>query len=423
METKICIKCGRELSINNYQYKSCGKKKKWYYSGVCKECEYKRQKEYLERKRRIEFSDDLEILVQRKYKEINPLTVLDTAAANVEKLADDEVFIATQDCNNVWVSNYGRCVSKNSKGYILLKGSYDNYGQLRYSVRKDVIENGVSTSKRYNLYVAKAVIQAFIVNPDCQNNVYIWHKGGDKNDNYYKHLYPLNQDQYRIVRSHFKKTGDDSEEFILKVMNDMRFKADDWSKKAMNPTVCGVGYWGTSKIDSELQSYKRWENMLTRCYSDKFHKKQPQYRECTVCEEWFNYYNFKKWHDEHFYQIDNEQMELDKDILFKGNKVYSPETCSIVPHSINTLFLNGKEHRGKYPLGVYFDKSKNKFRTALNIKGKSLKLGEWNNPEDAFAEYKKRKEENIVEVANEYKGKIPNKVYDAMVNWKIEITD
>ena len=423
METKICIKCGRELSINNYQYKSCGKKKKWYYSGVCKECEYKRQKEYLERKRRIEFSDDLEILVQRQYKEINPLIVLDTAAANIEKIADDEVFIVVQDSNNIWISNYGRGVSKNSKGYTLMKGNYDNYGNLRYSAKKDLVVDGVCTSKNMNLYVAKTVIQAFIVNPDCQNNVYIWHKGGDKNDNYYKHLYPLNQEQYRIVKNHFKKTGDDSEEFILKVMNDIRFKADDWSKTAMNPTVRSIGYWGTSKIDSKLQSYKIWENMLTRCYSDKFHKKQSQYRDCKVSEEWLNYSNFKKWYDEHFYQIENEQMDLDKDILFKGNKVYSPETCAIVPHRINTLFLNSKEHRGKFPIGVCLDKSTNQFRASISVNKKRVKLHRWDTPEEAFLEYKETKEKQIQEIADKYKGKIPSKVYNAMVNWKIEITD
>lgn len=423
METKICIKCGRELSINHYQYKSCGKKKKWYYSGVCKECEYKRQKEYLERKRRIEFSDDLEILVQRKYKEINPLTVLDTAAANIEKIADDEVFVVVQDSNNIWISNYGRGVSKNSKGYTLMKGNYDNYGNLRYSAKKDLVVDGVCTSKNMNLYVAKAVIQAFIVNPDCQNNVYIWHKGGDKSDNYYKHLYPLNMEQYRIVKNHFNKTGDDSEDFILKVMNDIRFKADDWSKKSLEPTMCGVGYHGSSEVDVKATSYLRWHDMINRCYNDKFHIKQPQYKDCTVCEEWLNYNNFKKWYDEHFYQIENEQMDLDKDILYKGNKIYSPETCAIVPHGINTLFLNARNKRGKYPLGVHFDKSKNKYRGALSVEGNKIHLSKWNTIEEAFAEYKKQKEALILVTADKYKGKIPSKVYEAMVNWEIEITD
>lgn len=61
------------------------------------------------------------------------------------------------------------------------------------------------------------------------NNVYVWHSGHDKEDCYYKNLYPLNQEQFRIVNNHFQKTGDDSEQFILNVMNDIRYKPDNWS--------------------------------------------------------------------------------------------------------------------------------------------------------------------------------------------------
>lgn len=32
--------------------------------------------------------------------------------------------------------------------------------------------------------------------------------------------------------------------------------------------------------------YKRWRNMLERCYSAKHHAKYPTYKNCTVCDEW-----------------------------------------------------------------------------------------------------------------------------------------
>ena len=54
---------------------------------------------------------------------------------------------------------------------------------------------------------------------------------------------------------------------------------------------------------------------------------------------------------------------------------------------------------------------------------KQMKLGTYDSPEDAFAKYKECKEEIIKNIAEQYNGKIPQKVYGAMTNWKIEITD
>lgn len=133
--------------------------------------------------------------------------------------------------------------------YILLQGSYDNYGALRYSLKKNVYYDGRWIYRNVALYAAKAVAEEFIVNPDKKNNVCIWHSGYDKDDYYYRNLYPLSQGQYKIVKNHYKKTGDDSEEFIVKVMNDIRFKPDDWSKKCMEPIMCGGGYRGSENVD------------------------------------------------------------------------------------------------------------------------------------------------------------------------------
>lgn len=121
--------------------------------------------------------------------------------------------------------------------------------------------------------------------------------------------------------------------------------------------------------------------------------------------------------------VGNEQIDLDKDILCKGNKVYSPETCIFVPHTINTLFLRCQKNRGHLPIGVCFDKSKKKYCAGLGINHKNIKLGVYNTPEEAFAEYKRHKEALIVVTADKYKGRIPEKLYKAMINWKIEIDD
>ena len=194
------------------------------------------------------------------------------------------------------------------------------------------------------------------------------------------------------------------------------------------PSVFGVGLIGKGKFKAydengkETKCHKVWRSMLERCYSSKFQEKNPSYKGCRVCEAWHNFQVFAEWYYSHFYEIENEIMALDKDILHKGNKVYSPDSCVFVPVSINSLFVKSNKRRGDYPVGVR--KKWNKFEAWLRKgNGNSIYLGSFTSPNEAFQVYKKHKEEYIKEVANEYKDKIPCKLYDALMNYEVEIDD
>jgi hypothetical protein len=154
---------------------------------------------------------------------------------------------------------------------------------------------------------------------------------------------------------------------------------------------------------------------------------RPTYKGCTVDESWHNFQNFAAWYDKNFYEIDGERMELEKDILIKGNKVYSPETCVFAPHSINSLFVKGNSIRGEFPIGVYRHTQTNKYiaqcKISLNGVKKTINLGIYETPERAFIAYKSYKENLIKQKAENYKDKIPSKLYEAMINYKVEITD
>lgn len=63
------------------------------------------------------------------------------------------------------------------------------------------------------------------------------------------------------------------------------------------------------------------------------------------------------------------------------------------------------------------------YRAAFVADQKSIKLGTFKTPEEAFQKYKEYKEQYIKDTAKRYKDKIPYSVYEAMMNWKIEITD
>ena len=191
------------------------------------------------------------------------------------------------------------------------------------------------------------------------------------------------------------------------------------------PNIYG-GYLGEGEYKCKINGnvtkcYKTWYSMLRRCYDNKNQK--PTYIDCTVCEEWYNFQNFAKWYEENYYEIPNEKMHLDKDILFKGNKIYSPQTCIFAPQRINDLFVKSDKARGKYPIGVYYYKPTNKFKVQCNINSKRIGLGYYNNIEEAFSVYKEFKENYIKEIADEYKNIIPIELYNAMYNYEVEITD
>ena len=228
----------------------------------------------------------------------------------------------------------------------------------------------------------------------------------------------------RDITVQFKKTGE-----LVKTEYGAFVKGN--VKSHFTPSVYGVGITGLEPSRDEngelLNSYMCWNSMLMRCYSYKFQEKYPTYKDCSVCDEWLYYSNFKNWYDNNYYEINNKKPELDKDILIKGNKVYSPDTCVFVPKFINTLFIKCQNKRGKLPIGVYYDKASKKYKAQLSIfkdgKRTTKNLGRLDTPEEAFEVYKQAKEEYIKKIADEYKDKIPTKLYEAMYSYRVEIND
>ena len=202
-------------------------------------------------------------------------------------------------------------------------------------------------------------------------------------------------------------------------------------KSHFTPSVFGVGIKGLESIldenDEILDSYNCWRDMLRRCYSAKFQEKHPTYINCRVCEEWLFYPNFKNWYDKNYYKINNKTSQLDKDILIKGNKVYSPDTCIFVPSFINTLFTKSQKTRGELPIGVYFNKRDKKYQASLRVfkdgRSTTKNLGYFDTADEAFKTYKKAKEDYIKEVADNYKDEIPAKLYEAMYAYEVSIDD
>lgn len=169
------------------------------------------------------------------------------------------------------------------------------------------------------------------------------------------------------------------------------------------------------------KSYVYWSNMLKRCLNKKYQDIQPTYIGCSVCDEWITFENFERWFDKNYYSCNEETMCLDKDILVKGNKTYSPDTCVFVPKFINNIFTFNNVNRGNLPMGISINDDV--YQVIFKQFGKSTYIGNFKDKDLAFQAYKLEKEKYIKLVADKYKDSIPTKLYDAMYKYKIEITD
>lgn len=169
--------------------------------------------------------------------------------------------------------------------------------------------------------------------------------------------------------------------------------------------------------------YNVWVSMIGRCYTTNTRPRDKSYIGCEVCQSWHTYSNFYNW----FYDPHNGYIKgynLDKDIISKGNKIYSPSTCCFIPQELNKIFIKRKSQRGEYPIGTYMLPS-GRIASRIQLANKQIHLGSFDTVEEAFNAYKIAKEKYIKELAEKYfqEGKITERVYNALMKYEVEITD
>lgn len=167
--------------------------------------------------------------------------------------------------------------------------------------------------------------------------------------------------------------------------------------------TCGVGVNDADYVTQEVidgkniacQFYSRWRDMIYRCYSKNRHKStNPTYVCCSVDQRWHSFMNFKGWMEKQDWQ----GRELDKDILFEGNKVYGPDTCVFVDRDTNIFLVDSRKARGVYPIGVC--KFRDKYVSRVGEGGKQpTYLGIFDTPEEAHQVWYTRKRELAIELA------------------------
>ena len=200
-------------------------------------------------------------------------------------------------------------------------------------------------------------------------------------------------------------------------------------KDRLYPTVYGVGVLGNEKCmenGCHTKEYNLWQSMLQRCYCPLYIKERPTYKDCSVSDDFKYLETFKKWcHSQFNYnEVDDDGIRfvLDKDILVKGNNIYSKDTCCFVPREVNLLFVKADKLRGSLPIGVNAN-GYGGYRASLRCHGKHKTLGQFKTCEEAFQAYKVAKEAHIKEVAEKWKGKLTKETYDAMLNYTVGLED
>lgn len=150
--------------------------------------------------------------------------------------------------------------------------------------------------------------------------------------------------------------------------------------------------------------------MIRRCYDPKLHAKYHTYVNCTLSDEWLTFSSFKTWMKKQKW----EGMDLDKDLLKPGNKLYSPESCVFVPQELNKLLTDGACKRGEWPIGVTFNKRAHMFKAYCRSNGRLKHLGYFNTPEEASEVYKAFKSNHVKEIAEGYKSN--TRLYRALIS-------
>lgn len=330
-----------------------------------------------------------------------------------------EVFVRVKGTENYWISNYGRCINnlnrKNKTTFYEHKQG-DHYTIFEIERAEVFITQKGKPTKRRTKYTktkiveskfrretsaGKLVAETFLVQYDRRSSV--WHKDGNKYNNWYKNLLMVTlQDYKKLLKG----------EITWQELN-LEQEYIEYENRASS------------------QAYRVYNGIRTRCKDTKNDDRiRKCYDEVTMCQEWKdNPKSFVKWYFEHYYTVDDEEMDVDKDLFDGCSKIYSPETCCILPKSLNAILANCKKYyfegtnkENTLPFGVIYSSKKKKYYSDIQFTGtgKTVKLSEWDTAEEAFKEYKMMKQADMLMVAAQYKNRIPDYIYHKLLEVEIK---
>lgn len=189
--------------------------------------------------------------------------------------------------------------------------------------------------------------------------------------------------------------------------------------------VWGVGVndrkYPTKVNGKHTKRYDVWRHILSRCYSPKYQKEHPTYIGCSASENFKNYSYFYEWCQSQI-GFGQEGFQIDKDLIFRGNKVYSEDTCLFLPRELNSLLVTRGADRGNLHVGVCAYRG-GKFMAQCSRKHSFRCIGYFNTPNEAYQAYKEAKESYMKLQAKRWKALIDPRAYEALMRYEVLPTD
>lgn len=333
----------------------------------------------------------------KAYIDLSDDRVLNTKKAGIELIAKDEIFVQIPDAEHYWISNYGRLVNNNNKHKTFkFHKMPENNKKVHWTVVSyDIDGSPIHTETNPTELVAKYFLM--------KNNIArwkVWHIDRNFSNNYYKNLIFVTPDNYNRLRT----------ENIT--VEDLGYEQDYYTYYKVSNNVARNIYKGIY-----ARCYGSNSLMVNKCYDGAF-----------MCDKWRDDpESFEEWYSMNYYECDGERMAVDKDLLYRGNREYSPEKCCLLPETINSALASATKRRvlntfSKMPLGVYYASGRDQYYAQIHPFGtdcKAVKLHYWDTEMEAFNEYKMFKEAELKVLALRYRDKIPDEVFDALITYEV----
>lgn len=141
--------------------------------------------------------------------------------------------------------------------------------------------------------------------------------------------------------------------------------------------------------------HQTWSSILRRCYSLYLHKRLPTYVGCEIHPDWVSFMGFRDW----MLSQDWEGKHLDKDLIFRGNKLYGPDTCVFLSQSLNNFTTARAGCRGKYLIGVCKTRSAFLAQCRNPFTRRGERLGKFPTEMEAHLAWQAKKHEHALKLA------------------------